>query len=104
MLYDFITTDKKLKKPLYQQIYLSIREAIENGSLKKGSKLPTVVSQKPPLQALTTSFVLRDISSADRRASIMLPRSFRALPKQPTEKTMVKGRSAMRNTISAARA
>ena len=27
MLYDFITTDKKLNKPLYQQIYLSIREA-----------------------------------------------------------------------------
>ena len=42
MLYDFITTDKKLKKPLYQQIYLSIREAIENGSLKKGSKLPSI--------------------------------------------------------------
>ena len=42
MLYDFITTDKKLNKPLYQQIYLSIREAIENGSLKKGSKLPSI--------------------------------------------------------------
>lgn len=42
MLYDFINTDKELHKPLYQQIYLSIRQAIENGSLTKGSKLPSV--------------------------------------------------------------
>ena len=42
MLYDFIITDKKLKKPMYQQIYLSIRQAIEDGSLKKGDKLPSI--------------------------------------------------------------
>ena len=42
MLYDFINTDKMQHKPMYQQIYLSIRKAIENGSLKKGSKLPSI--------------------------------------------------------------
>ena len=34
--------DSKQNKPMYQQIYLSIREAIENGNLKKGSKLPSI--------------------------------------------------------------
>ena len=42
MLYDFIITDKSEKKPMYQQIYLSVRRAIENGTLKKGSKLPSL--------------------------------------------------------------
>ena len=42
MLYDFIIADKNVKKPLYQQIYLSVRKAIENGSLKVGSKLPSI--------------------------------------------------------------
>lgn len=42
MLYDFISTDKNLKTPMYQQIYLAIRRAIENGSLKKGSRLPSI--------------------------------------------------------------
>ena len=42
MLYDFIETDKNQKKPMYQQIYLSIRRAIESGSLKKGSRLPSI--------------------------------------------------------------
>ena len=34
MLYDFIKTDKNLKTPMYRQIYFSIRNYIENGSLK----------------------------------------------------------------------
>ncbi len=42
MLNDYIIIDSKLNKPMYQQIYMSIREAIENGSLKKGSKLPSI--------------------------------------------------------------
>lgn len=42
MLYDFISTDRQSRMPLYQQVYLSIRQAIENGSLKKGSRLPSV--------------------------------------------------------------
>ena len=42
MLYDFINTDKNLGTPMYQQIYLSVRKAIESGNLKKGSKLPSV--------------------------------------------------------------
>ena len=47
MLNDFILTDKQLKTPLYQQIYQSVREAIESGSLKKGSKLPFFCFQYP---------------------------------------------------------
>ena len=42
MLYEFILADKNTKKPMYQQIYLSVRKAIENGTLKKGSKLPSL--------------------------------------------------------------
>lgn len=42
MLNDYIIIDSKQNKPMYQQIYLSIREAIENGNLKKGSKLPSI--------------------------------------------------------------
>ncbi|MCD8026395.1 MAG: PLP-dependent aminotransferase family protein [Clostridiales bacterium] len=42
MLYDFIIINKDEKIPLYRQIYFSIRNSIENGSLKKGSKLPSI--------------------------------------------------------------
>lgn len=42
MLYDFIIIDKNKKFPLYRQIYMSVRNSIENGSLKKGSKLPSI--------------------------------------------------------------
>lgn len=42
MLYDFIIIDKNSKIPLYRQIYMSIRQAIENSSLKKGSRLPSI--------------------------------------------------------------
>ena len=42
MLYDFIIIDKNSKKPLYRQIYHSVRKAIENGNLKKGDRLPSI--------------------------------------------------------------
>lgn len=42
MLYDFIMIDRNNKIPLYRQIYMSVRNSIENGSLKKGSKLPSI--------------------------------------------------------------
>lgn len=42
MLYDFIMIDKSKKIPLYRQIYLSVRNSIENGSFEKGSKLPSI--------------------------------------------------------------
>ncbi len=42
MLYDFIMIDKQNKIPLYRQIYLAVRNSIENGSLKKGTKLPSI--------------------------------------------------------------
>ena len=42
MLYDFIITDKSKKIPLYRQIYISVRNSIENGTLKKGTKLPSI--------------------------------------------------------------
>lgn len=42
MLYDFIIIDKNKKIPLYRQIYISVRNSIENGSLKQGSKLPSI--------------------------------------------------------------
>ena len=42
MLYDFIMTDKASALPLYRQIYRSVREAIENGSMKMNSRLPSI--------------------------------------------------------------
>lgn len=42
MLYDFIMIDKHRKIPLYRQIYMSVRNSIENGSLEKGSRLPSI--------------------------------------------------------------
>lgn len=42
MFYDFITADKSSKTPMYRQIYISVRNAVENGSLKKGTKLPSI--------------------------------------------------------------
>lgn len=42
MLNDFIIIDKNEKAPLYRQIYLSVRKSIENGSLKKGTKVPSI--------------------------------------------------------------
>lgn len=42
MLNDFIIIDKIDKTPLYRQIYLSVRRSIENGSLKKGTKMPSI--------------------------------------------------------------
>lgn len=42
MLYDFIMIDKKIKKPLYRQIYVSIKNSIENGILKIDTKLPSI--------------------------------------------------------------
>ncbi|MBR1481722.1 MAG: PLP-dependent aminotransferase family protein [Ruminococcus sp.] len=42
MLYDFIITDKNAATPMYRQIYTSIRQAIENGNLKQGDKLPSI--------------------------------------------------------------
>ncbi len=42
MLYDFIMVDKSKKASLYSQIYFSVRNSIENGSLKKGTKLPSI--------------------------------------------------------------
>lgn len=42
MLYDFISAEKRGKTPMYRQIYLSVRKAIENGSLKKGARLPSI--------------------------------------------------------------
>ena len=42
MLYDFILADKNSKMPMYRQIYISVRNAIEKGNLKKSTKLPSV--------------------------------------------------------------
>ena len=42
MIYDFIIIDKNKKTPLYRQIYMSVRSSIENGSLKKGTKMPSI--------------------------------------------------------------
>ncbi len=42
MISDFITIDKTNATPIYQQIYNTIKTAIENGSLKDNEKIPSV--------------------------------------------------------------
>ena len=42
MLYDFIIADKNAKEPMYRQIYISIRNAIESSNLKINTKLPSI--------------------------------------------------------------
>lgn len=55
MLYDFIIIDKNLKTPLYRQIYISVRNSIENGSLKKGTKMPSVRRLSDDLEVSKTT-------------------------------------------------
>lgn len=42
MLYDCLQIDKSSQIPLYQQIYSSIRAAVEQGALSKDTKLPSI--------------------------------------------------------------
>jgi len=42
MLADFIMIDKNNKKPLFLQIYDTIKSAIENGSIQENEKLPSI--------------------------------------------------------------
>ncbi len=42
MLYDCLQIDKNSPAPLYQQIYTSIRTAVEQGALAKDAKLPSI--------------------------------------------------------------
>ncbi|HEX2985707.1 MAG TPA: PLP-dependent aminotransferase family protein [Caproiciproducens sp.] len=42
MIYDYIALDSKSETPLYQQLYLAVKKAIESGHLAKGEKLPSI--------------------------------------------------------------
>lgn len=42
MTYDYLKLDYNSDTPLYQQLYLTIKSAIEKGHLKKGDKLPSI--------------------------------------------------------------
>ncbi len=42
MTYDYILLDFKSHIPLYQQLYLAVKSAIEEGHLAKGDKLPSI--------------------------------------------------------------
>lgn len=82
MLYDFIIINKKDKTPLYRQIYMSVRKSIETGSLKKGTKLPSIRRLSTDLDVsklLSTermnSYVQRDIYQTGHEADIMLRHS-----------------------------
>ena len=41
MIFDFLQIDKSCGEPVYRQIYSGIKNHVENGSLKKGVKLPS---------------------------------------------------------------
>ncbi|HEX3039226.1 MAG TPA: PLP-dependent aminotransferase family protein [Caproiciproducens sp.] len=42
MTYDYIELDTNSEVPLYQQLYLAVKSAIEAGHLARGSKLPSI--------------------------------------------------------------
>ncbi len=42
MIYDYILLDTQSNIPLYQQLYLAIKSAIEAGHLAKGEKMPSI--------------------------------------------------------------
>lgn len=42
MTYDYLTLNPNSGTPLYQQLYASIRQSIENGHFPKGEKLPSI--------------------------------------------------------------
>jgi GntR family transcriptional regulator/MocR family aminotransferase len=42
MTYDYILLDTQSNVPLYQQLYLAIKSAIEAGHLAKGEKMPSI--------------------------------------------------------------
>jgi GntR family transcriptional regulator/MocR family aminotransferase len=42
MAYDYLVLDKSSEIPLYHQLYLCIRHAVEKGHLKEGDRLPSV--------------------------------------------------------------
>jgi GntR family transcriptional regulator/MocR family aminotransferase len=47
--------DKSIKTPLYRQIYVSVRNSIENGSLKKDTKLPSIRRLSADLEVSKTT-------------------------------------------------
>ena len=75
MLYDFIIINKKDKTPLYRQIYMSVRKSIETGSLKKGTKLPSIRRLSTDLDVSKTTvngadIMLRHSSAVHRQKAI----------------------------------
>ena len=57
MLYDFIIIDKNSKTLLYIQIYKCIRNAIENGNLRKNTKLPSIRKLSNELNLSKTTII-----------------------------------------------
>lgn len=55
MIYDFIDIHKTGRNPVYLQIYENVKTAIENGSLKKDSRLPSIRKLSSDLQISKTT-------------------------------------------------
>ncbi len=55
MTYDYILLDFTLETPLYQQLYLAVKNAIESGNLTKGEKLPSIRKLAGDLQLSCTT-------------------------------------------------
>ena len=55
MTYDYILLNPQSVVPLYQQLYLAVKNAIEAGHLKKGEKLPSIRKLAADLQLSCTT-------------------------------------------------
>ena len=107
MLYDFIIIDKTSSAPLYMQIYASIRRSVENGSLVKNTKLPSVrqLSSGLEVSKTTNNYALRVTSKTSRKADIMLRHSLKTPQRKAKIRTAPQShRLKDMTTISAAKA
>ena len=112
MLYDFIIIDKTSSAPLYMQIYASIRRSVENGSLVKNTKLPSVRQLSSGLEVSKTTvsaayeqLCVEGYIKTSRKADIMLRHSL----KTPQRKAKIRTAPQLHRlkdmtTISAAKA
>lgn len=91
MLYDFFPFDRKSKEPLYLQLYKSMRDAVEDGRLTGGQKLPSIrqLSQDLKLSRTTIETAYQQLHvegyiESKPQSGYFVAKDIKRLQKQPT--------------------
>lgn len=96
MLLDFINLNKKEEGSLYLQLYEAIRQAVINGTLKKGERLPSLretASQlgvsRTTVETAYTRLCIEGIAESSPQRGYFISETFRAeaVPQRETPKT-----------------